>query len=607
MNVKGTRKRNLGALALAIALALCGSPDVQAMPQGGTVASGTVSGLSGGTVSSGGTLTANGNSILNWDSFSIGRGESLTLNTSNYAMLNRVTGTSLSEILGTLNQTGEHMAVLVNPNGITVGGSGLINAQYLVLSTLGLSDGDFQSMMNGGGGNFTTYTGSGIAAPVTFQHGATVTATDVYAGGYTTPFAAYGGTIDVADGVTFTISGHTPGMDLVAAMSFYDSGSQSTSNMMATSENTIQFRGNVDFTNTTNESYLNLIGGAVHLDGAELNLSRHDKTSYSSEVDLVAVNRFGNDYNSDAVTFDRTSGNVVTLKDTKISADGIYIVAGSASKNGGTALDIGDDGTNLITGIGTGTFSDGAAGTGNWSAWSESAASGGGSSSGFSGSSSSSGGSSDTLTADAVSSMTGDVLTDATMQATKSAETVADAGTGVSLFSDAEETPVQMTEEAGSTSTASGTAGTFSAPSGASAGAAGRTGVPDDRTMPALSATVLAAVEQGNAQFESFVHQNIHDGYSAMEGVLNAATSPAQRMEGASTLVSRIDSDKTLDEGAKLAQAYGMIQAVDDNASMSEEEKKALRRMIAKNFRSLSSSVKTYLASVAGNAAKRNA
>ncbi|MDY6268385.1 MAG: filamentous hemagglutinin N-terminal domain-containing protein [Selenomonadaceae bacterium] len=590
MNVKGTRKRNLGALALAIALALGGSPDVQAMPQGGTVASGAISGLSGSTVSSGGTLTANSNSIINWDSFSIGKGESLTLNTSNYAMLNRVTGTSLSELLGTLNQTGEHMALLVNPNGITVGGSGVINAQYLVLSTLALSDSDFQSIANGGTGTFATPSGRSIGAPVTFQSGATVTATDVYTGGYTTPLAFYGGTIDVADGVTFTVSGHTPGMDFVAANSFLDGGSQTSTTMTATPANTLSFRGSVDCTNTTNESYLNMFGGAIHLDGANLSLSRHDKTSYSSEVDLVAANHFGNSYNSDAVSFDRAAGNVVTLKDTKISADGIYIVAGSASKNSGTTLDIGDDGTNLITGIGTSTFSDGDKGTGSWSAWSESA----------------SGGSSDTPVADVVANTASDVLTDATVQATKSAETVADAGTGVSLFSDTEDVPVQMSDGTGSASAASGTAGAPSATSGA-AGAAGRSGAPDDRTMPALSATVLSAVEQGNAQFESFVHQNIHDGYSAMEGVLNAATSPAQRMEGASTLVSRIDSDKTLDEGAKLAQAYGMIQAVDDNATMSEEEKKALRQMIAKNFRSLSSSVKTYLASVASSAAKRNA
>lgn len=590
MKTKWNEKRNLGALALAIALALGGSPAVQAMPQGGTVASGDVAGLENGTVASGGTLTANSNSIINWDSFSIGKGESLTLDTTNFGLLNRVTGTSISELFGTLNQTGGRPAFLVNPNGIVVGGSGIINAQSLVLSTLDIDDSTPLSLFNGGEQSYMTPSGRSIAASVIFQSGATVKATDVYNGMYTSPFTVYGGTVDVADGVTFTISGHTPGMDLAAATSFHDGGSASTSSMTATPENTVQFRGNVDFINTTNESYLNIFGGAVHLDGADLKLSTHDKTSYSSEVDLVAANRFGNSYQSESVSFDRTAANVVTLKDTKLSTDGLYIVGGSASKNNGTTLNIGADGINLLTGIGTGTYVDGATGTGAWSAWNDSSSSSS-STSGSSGTSTSE--SSEISTSDTVSSTTGDVLTDATVQATKATESASKTDTSTSLFSDEEEAPVQV-HDSGNSGTTPGTT-------------AGRPGAIDDRTAPALSATVLSAIEQGNAQFESFVHQNIHDGYMAMEGILRASTSPEQRMAGASTLVSRIDSDKTLDEGAKLAQAYGMIQAVDDNAAMSEEEKKALRRMIAKNFRSLSSGVKTYLASVASSAAKRNA
>ena len=596
MKMKWNEKRNLGALALAIALALGGSPAVQAMPQGGTVASGDVSGLSDGTVSSGGTLTANSNSIINWDSFSIGKGESLTLNTANYAMLNRVTGTSLSELFGTLNQTGENMALLINPNGITVGSSGIINSQNLILSTLAISDTDYQSLVSGGTGTFATPSGRSIGAPVTFESGATVNATDVYDIEYSSPFSVYGGTINVADGVTFTSTGHTPGMDFIAANSYFLVGvSPSNTKLTATPANTIQFSGKVDCTNTENESYLNLIGGAVNLDGADITLSSHDKTYYSSEVDLVAVNRFGNSNSSETVSFDRASGNTVTLKNTKISADGLYIAAGSASKNDGTTLSIGSDGTNLLTGIGTGTYTDGAAGTGSWSAWSDSTSSSGtsGSASSSSGTSSGTSGSSEVSTSDTVSSTTGDVLTDATVQATKATESASKTDTSTSLFSDEEEAPVQV-HDSGNSGTTPGTT-------------AGRPGAIDDRTAPALSATVLSAIEQGNAQFESFVHQNIHDGYMAMEGILRASTSPEQRMAGASTLVSRIDSDKTLDEGAKLAQAYGMIQAVNDNATMSEDEKKALRKMIASNFRSLSSGVKTYLSSVAANAAQRNA
>ena len=77
-------------------------------------------------------------------------------------------------------------------------------------------------------------------------------------------------------------------------------------------------------------------------------------------------------------------------------------------------------------------------------------------------------------------------------------------------------------------------------------------------------------------------------------------------MEQASALVSRIDSDKDMDEGAKLAQAYGMIQAVQDNGKMSAQEKAAVRNMIARSFRSLSKDVRVYLSTVAASAAQRN-
>lgn len=110
----------------------------------------------------------------------------------------------------------------------------------------------------------------------------------------------------------------------------------------------------------------------------------------------------------------------------------------------------------------------------------------------------------------------------------------------------------------------------------------------------------------GDAALASLLQPDAQQGYTAMQDILTMAT-PEARMESTLDLVGQIDGDSSLDEGAKLAQAYGMIQAVDDDASMSEDEKKALRKAIATNFRSLSSSVKTYLASVAGMAAQKNA
>lgn len=171
------------------------------------------------------------------------------------------------------------------------------------------------------------------------------------------------------------------------------------------------------------------------------------------------------------------------------------------------------------------------------------------------------------------------LLTDATTQATDAVGTATENDTsGVDSSGKNGETPVSMVA------------------------------VPETQSATtAISSTVMAALSQGNAQFESFVHQNIQEGYQSMESVLQTAATPEQRMEEASALVSSVDEDESIDEGAKLAKAYGMIRAVNDNSRMSATEKAALRKMIATNFRSLSSGVKTYLSSVAANAAQRNA
>lgn len=187
MKTKGNRKRNLRALALAIALALGTSSAAYAMPQGGTVASGTVDGLTDGTVASGGTLTATKDAIINWNSFNIAKGETLNLDTSKFAMLNRVTGTDISTLAGILNQTGENTALLINPNGIVISGTGVINAQNLILTTLALDDDQFLN------GDTAVFTQSGSTpALLSVEKGAQLSAKEL--------LILAGGKVNVADG-----------------------------------------------------------------------------------------------------------------------------------------------------------------------------------------------------------------------------------------------------------------------------------------------------------------------------------------------------------------------------------------------------------------------
>ncbi len=107
-------------------------------PTNGVVASGsaTIAGTATMTVTQ---TTAN--AVINWDSFSVSSGNSVAFN-GGKATLNRVSASGgLSTIAGTV--TGDHALFFVNPNGITV--SGTMTAPTLVLSTLDITDGDFNA------------------------------------------------------------------------------------------------------------------------------------------------------------------------------------------------------------------------------------------------------------------------------------------------------------------------------------------------------------------------------------------------------------------------------------------------------------------------------
>jgi len=89
------------------------------------------------------TVTNSPNAILNWNSFSIAAGEATRFNQVNAAsaVLNRVTGTDPSALLGTLSSNGK--VFLINPNGVVFGAGSRIDTQGFLASTLNISDRDF--------------------------------------------------------------------------------------------------------------------------------------------------------------------------------------------------------------------------------------------------------------------------------------------------------------------------------------------------------------------------------------------------------------------------------------------------------------------------------
>lgn len=131
----------------------------QQLPQGGSVAAGSAS---IGTPNNN-TLTINQSSqqaIINWNSFSVGVNNTVIFNqpNSSAATLNRVTGDTPSTIAGTIRAPGT--VLLVNPNGVAITSTGIVNTGSFAASSLDIADGDFLS------GRYR-FTGKGASAPVT--------------------------------------------------------------------------------------------------------------------------------------------------------------------------------------------------------------------------------------------------------------------------------------------------------------------------------------------------------------------------------------------------------------------------------------------------------
>ncbi|MGH2639865.1 MAG: filamentous hemagglutinin N-terminal domain-containing protein, partial [Rhabdochlamydiaceae bacterium] len=83
------------------------------------------------------------NAVIHWKDFSIQKGEITEFSVSHQkgATLNRVISKKLSEIAGCLRSNGK--IYLINPNGILVTPTGVVNTAGVVFSTLNISDDDF--------------------------------------------------------------------------------------------------------------------------------------------------------------------------------------------------------------------------------------------------------------------------------------------------------------------------------------------------------------------------------------------------------------------------------------------------------------------------------
>ena len=136
------RSRAVRRILAGVACGLLAGAAAHANPTGPTVAHGSAE-FARPDASTLNVTTTTSNAIINWQGFSIGAGETtrFTQPGATSAVLNRVTGTDASSILGELLSNGR--VFLVNPNGIVFGEDAAVDTAGLVASTLGIDDADF--------------------------------------------------------------------------------------------------------------------------------------------------------------------------------------------------------------------------------------------------------------------------------------------------------------------------------------------------------------------------------------------------------------------------------------------------------------------------------
>ena len=284
MNLKKKMRRS--SLAALITLALTSS--ALAMPTGGVVQSGDVN-IGGSTdfstVASGATIGTTTDSVINWASFGIGNGETLNFDVpTGKLLLNQVTGAQVSDILGTMRQTGGGEIALVNPNGIHIGGNAVLNVANLTLSTLGVvTKTDAEMLLRQGALGPRAIT---VDQGAQFEIGRNLN--------------LFGGKVNVADGVVFNLN-DVPNpqesmLEVIAAKELHwifgaDNDSEHRKYTMERS-NTVDFHGTVNAL-SSHDADINIHGYAVNADHAHIDGDR-------AEITIAAVSKVDDDDCSNA-------------------------------------------------------------------------------------------------------------------------------------------------------------------------------------------------------------------------------------------------------------------------------------------------------------------
>ena len=286
-------------LAAAVCFALSAS-NALAMPSGGTVVvgDGNITGVTPGTLANGATITATSNGVIDWTSFSIGNGESLTFALGGNTVLNRVTGDQLSSLLGTLDASSGNLN-LSNPNGIVVGNGADISANNLMLTTLSLENDAVNNLFKDND-CIATLTNKNRTNGVTINGGIIE---------ITKALDVIGGTVTVADGVSITGMPTPTDIHLVAANKVDVSGGDAgVVSAVSTSANVVNI-GTEGGSSTTLNTYNN-----VGLYGGSINVNNTNIKSNNIDIFASTVN------NNNGSTITANTANTVNIKNSRLES-----------------------------------------------------------------------------------------------------------------------------------------------------------------------------------------------------------------------------------------------------------------------------------------------
>ena len=317
-----------GSLAALIALALTSS--ALAMPTGGVVQSGDVN-IGGSTdfstVANGATITAGTDSTINWNTFYIANGETLNFNIADHkTLVNQVTGAQLSDILGTMNQTsGGGSVVLVNPNGIHIGATAVLNVPDLTLSALSIDQAtDTTRVLKAGGG--TGALAGQIVVDADAANHARFTANDLN---------LIGQKVTVADGVVFDM-GNTAGADGKAMLQVYatdnaawtfDGDRMQTKNLTHNAGNDVTFGGTVNMNATNSSKNVQIGGAATQVKNAAFNGADIETTAYAASK--FSLDKRDADPNKHSFVAEATAANTLTADHIQATGESVQIHGGT--------------------------------------------------------------------------------------------------------------------------------------------------------------------------------------------------------------------------------------------------------------------------------------